>query len=346
MLAVLAGAIGCQKSTATAADGGTVEVAVAEPPDLRGEAGVPDLPPPPPLVPADPNIPVHEALVGDAPIPPDEAAPTPPPAPATEQPPPAPEAGEAWIPGYWWWSPPLGRYVWVSGTWRHAPPDETWTPGAWVLDGAQYTWLPGYWAAPGAPSITVEIAPPALRVEVATAAPAMGFAWTPGFYDFRAGSYVWVAGSWVRPPSPDLVWVEPRYVGRPGHFRFQPGRWDFPPDRRGFAYRPDIDVRPGERVHWAPLPREVVVEHAHYNWASSHALAMGDVRGRGGGFTKPHPGQDRTRFGGAGRPEEHPGPQGHPGPAPQPQHGGPFAFGRDRGPMPGPGAGHGGGKRH
>jgi hypothetical protein len=427
----LAGANGCNKADVAAADGGLLDGATAgqSPGALAAaDAAVAEVyPPPPPLIAADPNIPVHEALVGaqpvirpdsavplapaapgagasaapsaaaqataptasapgtpagsaqptDAPIAADTAmllAPQAPPAPATEQPPPSPEAGDTWIPGYWWWSPPLARFVWVSGTWRHSPPNEAWTPGMWVPDGAQYAWLPGFWATPGAPAVTVAAPPPALQAEVTPPSPGVGFDWTPGFYDYRGGSYVWVGGSWARPPSAGLAWVAPCYVGPPGHLRFQPGRWDFPPERRGFAYRPDIDVRPGERVRFAALPRDVVVEHAHYNFAEAHAMATGHR------FAVGHPGEDHARFagpgaagefhgeghgpagghfGGEGHAEAHPGPgghegfeghgpEGHPGgegrggPGPQP-HGGGFGGGPSHGPGPGPGPSHGGG---
>jgi len=368
---VLVGASGCKKSVSEAPDAeATVAADAALPVDTA--SALADVPPVPALIPADPAIPIHEALVGSAPIaadtavpastsaggataapanttvpadaavPADTTAPSAPPAPPTEQPPPQPEADDTWIPGYWWWSAPLGRYVWVSGTWRHAPPGQAWAAGTWVPDGSQYTWVPGFWAPPGATPITVAVAPPLLRVEVAGSPPAVGVIWTPGFYAFHDSAYVWTAGSWVRPPGVGLAWVEPRYVGPPGRLRFQPGRWDFPPERCGFAYRPDIDVRPGGRVSFAAVPRNVMVAHAHYNWAAGHAVAMGATRTPGGGFAfsrgvdhGPHGAGPAEEFHGApgvrhepeARPEIHQGPEARPEARPEthaaPQHGAP-----------------------
>jgi hypothetical protein len=389
---VLVGATGCRKSASEAPDDAGM-TAAAHASALVADADLPvdtasalaDVPPVPPLIPADPAIPIHEALVGSAPIaadtavpaktsagggtatpvnatvfadaaiPADTTAPSAPPAPPTEQPPPQPEADDTWIPGYWWWSAPLGRYVWVSGTWRHAPPGEVWTAGTWVPDGAQYTWEPGFWAAPGAAPITVTAAPPLLQVEVAGGPPGVGFAWTPGYYAFTGSNYVWTAGSWARPPGAGLAWVEPCYVGPPGHLRFQPGRWDFPPERRGLAYRPDIDVRPGGRVSFAAVPRNVMVAHEHYNGAAGHAVAMGATRTPGGGFAfsravdhGPHgAGPAEVHHEPEARPEIHHGPEARPEShaAPSPQHGAPFGFGHEHGPGPGASPEHGGGKR-
>jgi hypothetical protein len=416
---VLVAASGCHKSASEASDDAGM-TAAAQASATGGDAGVPvdtasalaDVPPVPPLIPADPAIPIHEALVGSAPIaadtavpvntmaggataapanttapadaaiPADTTAPTAPPAPPAEQPPPQPEADDTWIPGYWWWSTPLGRYVWVSGTWRHAPPGLTWTAGTWAPDGGQYTWVPGFWGPPGAAPITVAAPPPLLQVEVAGSPPGVGVVWTPGFYAFRDSAYVWTAGSWARPPGAGLAWVEPRYVGPRGHLRFEPGRWDFAPDRRGVAYRPDIDVRSGGRVSFTAVPHGVMLAHERYNRAACHAVAMGATRTPGGGFAfargverGPHGGGPGEELHGGpghrepegrpevhgpeGRPENHPGPEGrpenHPGPearpeshpGPSPQHGGPPGGGHERGPSPGPGPspGHGGGKR-
>ena len=398
---VLGAESGCHKAASEAPDDAGVTAAAhasALDADLPVDTALADVAPVPPLFPADPAIPIHEALVGSAPIaadtavpaktsaggataasgdaaiPADTTAPSAPPAPPAEQPPPQPEADDTWIPGYWWWSAPLGRYVWVSGTWRHAPPGQVWTAGTWVPDGDQYTWVPGSWAPSGAAPITVAVAPPVLQVEVPGSPPEVGVVWTPGYYAFGGSGYVWTAGSWVRPPGAGLAWIEPRYVGPRGHLRFQPGRWDFSPDRRGFAYRPDIDVRPGGRVTFAAVPHNVMVAHAHYNWAAGHAMAMGATRTPGGGFAFSHgvdhgphgagPGEEVRGAPGVhrepeGRPESHGGPEarpeGHGGPearpeghgAPSPQHGAPFGGGHERGPSPGPGPSpeHGGGKR-
>ncbi len=140
---------------------------------------------------------------------------------------------------------PLNRYVWVTGAWRRPPPDQVWSPGSWNLAEGRYTWAPGYWGPHGYSRVSIDLAPHPLRVEVRPAPPSVGFVWTPGYYDYRGANYVWVGGSYARPPTVGLGWVEPRYVTVGGHYTFQPGRWDFAPERRGVVYRPDINVHAG-----------------------------------------------------------------------------------------------------
>src|SRR5208283_2129333 len=127
-----------------------------------------------------------------------------------------------------------------------------------------------------------DIAPPALPFEVVGEAPGVGFVWTPGYYGYRGGGYVLIAGGWLRPPFVGVGWIEPRYVGVGGRYYLQPGRWDFPPERRGTVYRPDIDVRAGARVRFAPVPQPVVLAHARYVSACAHAVARGATRMPGG----------------------------------------------------------------
>jgi hypothetical protein len=265
-------------AAATASAGsGTPASATAPTPEVAA-AEVPTEPPP--VVAADPGIPLNEAVVGTTPAAFGITTDTAPPAALAEDQPPMPMAGEVWTPGYWWWSPPLGRYVWVTGAWRNPPPGQTWTPGMWARDRAlHYGWTPGYWGAPGyVPVGVIEIAPPPWRTEVIGVTPGPGFLWTPGFQAFRDGAYVWTPGSWLRPPGEGFGWVEPHYLGAGGRFFFQPGRWDFPAERRGTVYRPDIDVRPGARVRPIAVPAAVVAAHAHYVADVAHAVAHGAVR--------------------------------------------------------------------
>src|SRR5579863_6764577 len=137
LLAALA--TGCSKPSTVQAQGddGSLDAAAnpvfaaATPPEGDIQAG--SVAPPAPVVTEDPNIPLNESVVGAAPTPPDYAAPVAPPAqPVAEDQPPQPDPADTWVPGYWWWSPPLQRYVWISGAWRRPPPDVAWTPGVWT----------------------------------------------------------------------------------------------------------------------------------------------------------------------------------------------------------------------
>jgi hypothetical protein len=303
LLLGLSSLVGCHKSGAQGADQATdaspestaVEGAAAE--GVFGEGGfvgaeapgadqemVAAAAPPPPVVAADPNIPLNEGLVDAAPTPPDYSAAVAPPSALVEDRPTQPEPEDVWIPGYWWWSPPLGRYVWVSGAWRRPPPDQVWSPGSWGLVDGRYLWTPGYWGRPGYARAYLDAPPPPLRAEAYVAPPGVGFVWMPGYYDYRGTSYVWVGGSWLRPPAVGLVWAEPRYLRIGGRFALQPGRWDFPPERRGIVYRPDIEVRPGGHLRLVPMPRELVVAHARFCTGAARAIARGATRMPNGGF--------------------------------------------------------------
>ena len=278
---LLAFAAGCAKTKAqdtATADAEAVNAADAD----AGSA----LAPPPPVVSGDPDVPLNEAVVGTTPVPADYAGESAPPPPVLEDRPAIPDPADVWVPGYWWWSTPFHRYVWVTGAWRNPPPDQVWTPGEWVSASAdRYVWVPGFWATAGTPRPTaIELAPPPPRVEVFGAAPGVGFVWTPGFYAYRGDSYVWTDGLWLRPPREGLGWIEPRYVGIGGHYYFQSGRWDFGPEQRGTVYLPDVNVRAG--MHFTPVgcAPSLVLAHARFVGASSRAIAFGGTRLPNGGY--------------------------------------------------------------
>jgi len=295
---LLAGAAGCHKTAAVAADDGaaaaasasaapSASVAAADDGDAGADDTVAAVAPPDAVVAADPNIPLNEAVVGTAPQQPDYFADTAPPAPVVEPEPAKPDPADIWVPGYWWWSKPLARYVWVSGAWRNPPPDQVWFPGAWNHVGAHYVWQPGYWGTRGYVREAIETAPPPLRVEVEPPMPSAGMVWTPGYYAWRNNAYVWTAGVWERPPHPGNVWIEPHYVSSGGRYFLQPGRWDVPPEHRGVVYKPDINVRPGARVVLTAAPPALVVNHATFVVNSTRAVERGAVRAPNGGFVAP-----------------------------------------------------------
>jgi hypothetical protein len=290
LVLALVGPVGCSKTspqTETAFPVDAELVGAASPEGGADTLIATEVKPPSPVVAEDPNIPLHEALVGAAPVPADYSASVAPPGPVVEDAPPRPEPDDAWIPGYWWWSAPFDRYVWVSGTWRRPPPDQVWFAGSWTPMDGRFVWAPGYWGPSGSARVMIDLAPPPLSFEVVGEAPGVGFVWTPGYYGYRGGSYVLIAGGWLRPPFAGVGWVEPRYVGVGGRYYLQPGRWDFPPERRGTAYRPDIEVRAGARVHFAPMPQAIVLAHARYVSGCAHAVAHGATRMPGGVYVVP-----------------------------------------------------------
>ncbi len=79
-------------------------------------------------------------------------------------------------------------------------------------------------AVPAAAAVYVQVAPPAPRAEVVPA-PRRGYAWAPGYWDWRGHRHVWIAGHWVRERK-GYAYLEPRWVERDG-------RWHM--ERRGWA---------------------------------------------------------------------------------------------------------------
>ena len=76
--------------------------------------------------------------------------------------------------------------------------------------------------------ITVQLAPPAARVETIPPSPGGGAIWTPGFYQYDpiTKTYVWQAGSYQFPPSRHMVWVPSHYIQRgDGSYELFSGHW-------------------------------------------------------------------------------------------------------------------------
>lgn len=80
-------------------------------------------------------------------------------------------------------------------------------------------------ALPLAADVVVRIAPPRVIVEHPVRAPGPGYVWTPGYHRWDGGRYVWVGGSWVRPPHPHARWERAHWVHRGGGYVFVEGRW-------------------------------------------------------------------------------------------------------------------------
>jgi len=312
--AMLGALAACNDKTAASATDATPTSAATEvisPLPVADE----DVDPPAAVVPEDPAIPLNEAVVGTPPVAADYFADAAPPEPVVEDSPPKPEPGNIWIPGYWWWSRPLARYVWITGAWRNAPPDQIWYPGSWIVSSpGRYAWSPGYWAPRDFVRETIELAPPPMRVESFGPRPGAEYVWTSGYYAYRDGSYVWVVGSWLRPPTVGLGWIEPRYISCGGRYCFQPGRWDYAPAARGTVYMPNVSVRAGAHVSPAPAPHAVVAAHATFVTAAAKAVAHGAVPSAGGGVAG-HGGAGGAH-GGGGAGEAHGGAGGHGGGAP------------------------------
>lgn len=71
----------------------------------------------------------------------------------------------------------------------------------------------------------VTVAPPEPIVEARIVAPGPGFIWIPGYYDYRGGGYIWVAGRWARPPHPRAEWVPDRWERQDRGWHRVKGHW-------------------------------------------------------------------------------------------------------------------------
>ena len=78
---------------------------------------------------------------------------------------------------------------------------------------------PGYYNG-----AVVSVAPPVAPVEVVGVAPAPGYVWFGGYYNWVGGQNVWVAGHWG-PGRPGYRWVPHAWVRGGGGWRMAPGHW-------------------------------------------------------------------------------------------------------------------------
>jgi len=150
----------------------------------------------------------------------------------------SPGPGFVWVAGHYTWD--NGRWVWVSGAWVNPPqPSTVWVEGHW--DASSQSWTEGHWEvarpatavvavtppppSPLAGEIIVQTAPPPLRFEHRGPRPGHEYVWLNGYWVFRDGHHVWIAGHWDRPPHGRRVWVEPRWERHGGSYVFIEGRW-------------------------------------------------------------------------------------------------------------------------
>lgn len=80
-------------------------------------------------------------------------------------------------------------------------------------------------AAAWSQTIYVTIAPPPLPVYVQPPIPSDGYLWSPGYWEYDAGDYYWVPGTWVRPPAVGLLWTPGYWAWNNGFYVFNRGYW-------------------------------------------------------------------------------------------------------------------------
>jgi hypothetical protein len=94
-----------------------------------------------------------------------------------------------------------------------------------VVAPAPYYQQPAYGPAGGAVyGDVVTMAPPAPYVETIGVAPAVGYVWFGGYWNWAGGRHVWVPGYWG-PGRPGHAWVPHQWVREGGGWRLNAGHW-------------------------------------------------------------------------------------------------------------------------
>lgn len=163
-----------------------------------------------------------------------------PPAPIEEIPPEQRPEGDnfVWIPGYWAWDDTRNDFLWVSGTWRAAPPDARWVPGYWTQVPNGYQWTSGYWSVESDDQVQyLPEPPPSQERGPSTAAPNEGAVWVSGNWVWQDNRYAWRPGYWAQGQD-NWIWIPDRYVWTPSGYIYANGYWDYPLADRGIVYAP------------------------------------------------------------------------------------------------------------
>ena len=84
-------------------------------------------------------------------------------------------------------------------------------------------------------SVDIRIAPPAPRYEIVPV-PRPGYAWAPGYWDYRHNRYYWVAGSWVT-ERPGYYYNSPTWVQQGDRWVLTRGTWERGYRDRNAAWR-------------------------------------------------------------------------------------------------------------
>jgi hypothetical protein len=72
--------------------------------------------------------------------------------------------------------------------------------------------------------VDIDVAPPPVRIETVPG-PRVGFAWAPGFWEWRDHGHVWVPGHYIR-ERPGYRWIGDRWDQRGGRWHHEPGHWE------------------------------------------------------------------------------------------------------------------------
>jgi hypothetical protein len=117
--------------------------------------------------------------------------------------------------------------------------------------------------------VRVTVAPPALRTEVRTAAPSPRHRWIAGYWGWRGGKTIWLAGHWAIPPTPGYVWEPAHWENEGGAWIFYEGYWRISdqPDPQVVYQPPPPPVQPVVIEAQPPAPIEEVRPAAPFEGA-------------------------------------------------------------------------------
>jgi hypothetical protein len=71
----------------------------------------------------------------------------------------------------------------------------------------------------------VVVAPPPPIVEARVVAPGPGYMWVAGYHRWDGRAYVWVPGTWSRPPRARAAWVPAHWERERRGWYFVEGHW-------------------------------------------------------------------------------------------------------------------------
>jgi hypothetical protein len=73
--------------------------------------------------------------------------------------------------------------------------------------------------------VSITVAPPEIPVYVQPELPAVGYMWTPGYWQYGPDGYFWVPGTWVQPPTVGVLWTPGYWGWSNGVYAFNEGYW-------------------------------------------------------------------------------------------------------------------------
>ena len=157
-----------------------------------------------------------------------------------------PDARAQWIEGYWEWEDSRHDFVWVTGTWRVAPPGRLWVNGYWKRDDQGWYRVAGFWSDRKTDRLDFrKDGPPADHpADEPGPSPGKDYFYVPGQYFPDGNGVVWKAGYWAK-AQPGWAWVPAKWVKQPEGWVFQDGYWDRTLEDRGTLFAPaEVSAQP------------------------------------------------------------------------------------------------------